>query len=142
MDRSLLALMGRDKPSTHVDISQNTSKFGRPHMQPDPVLSPFQTLPDTPLVLPSSASLGWGYDAALTIWDFNSFCICWQRATELYALCFLSRGLREIIRTFIFAFRKQSIHELGTKKLWIIEMSIPQEAKYYISCSSKKMSFV
>lgn len=65
----------------------------------------------------------------MSIWDFNSFSICWQRAVDLFSPFFLSKKLHEII---FFWPRKQRACAPGTKKLWIIESSVTYKAKYCI----------
>lgn len=116
----------------HIEILVSSSA-ARPH----PVCLHSMLPLIIPLVLPVLVSSGRVYNATTSIWDFNSFSICWQRAVDLYSPSFLSKKLHEII---FFWPRKQCAYALGTKKLWIIESSVPYKAKYCIF--GKKMSFV
>lgn len=114
----------------HIKILVSSSA-ARPH----PVCL-HSTLPlIIPIVLPVLVSPGRVYNATVSIWDFNSFSICWQRAVNLYSPFFISKKLHEII---FFWPRKQCAFSI--KKLWIIESSVPYRAKYWVF--GKKMSFV
>lgn len=62
-----------------------------------------------------------------------------------WALFFLGRRVSEMIITFFFAFREQSIHELDTKKLWIPRKpstTFPVTARKWASCKAKYSNYI